>query len=57
MFQSTRPVRGATKQFAHFLIRQRVSIHAPRAGRDYEIKYLNNIDYAFQSTRPVRGAT
>ena len=34
MFQSTRPVRGATSSFIAFDIVGRVSIHAPRAGRD-----------------------
>ena len=34
-----------------------ISIHAPRAGRDYIIGYKFPIDFRFQSTRPVRGAT
>ncbi len=34
LFQSTRPVRGATRQPAQFEERAKVSIHAPRAGRD-----------------------
>ena len=35
LFQSTRPVRGATR-FGHGgLSHGRISIHAPRAGRDY----------------------
>ena len=33
-FQSTRPVRGATKELGKRLKLARVSIHAPRAGRD-----------------------
>ena len=33
-FQSTRPVRGATRQAELHDARQSVSIHAPRAGRD-----------------------
>ena len=33
-FQSTRPVRGATIRLIPLLRRERVSIHAPRAGRD-----------------------
>ena len=33
-FQSTRPVRGATVLIAHILQLLRVSIHAPREGRD-----------------------
>ena len=34
MFQSTRPVRGATPQPRLYDSRRMVSIHAPRAGRD-----------------------
>ena len=33
-FQSTRPVRGATGSAKHLLQLIKVSIHAPRAGRD-----------------------
>ncbi|EGK58587.1 hypothetical protein HMPREF9081_1893 [Centipeda periodontii DSM 2778] len=35
-FQSTRPVRGATSALPPRSSRTHVSIHAPRAGRDYE---------------------
>ena len=35
MFQSTRPVRGATIGTAVWQDQCRVSIHAPRAGRDH----------------------
>ena len=34
LFQSTRPVRGATGVEAHELVCAGISIHAPRAGRD-----------------------
>ena len=34
LFQSTRPVRGATAQIAEWAALTEVSIHAPRAGRD-----------------------
>nr|DAF37729.1 MAG TPA: hypothetical protein [Caudoviricetes sp.] len=34
VFQSTRPVRGATSDRPSKSIRPDVSIHAPRAGRD-----------------------
>ena len=57
-FQSTRPVWGATP-FRRFGCQKplRISIHAPRVGRDQvtqvEIKGL----IGFQSTRPVWGAT
>ncbi|EFR40926.1 hypothetical protein HMPREF9162_2214 [Selenomonas sp. oral taxon 137 str. F0430] len=33
-FQSTRPVRGATLNAVQYMEWLRVSIHAPRAGRD-----------------------
>ena len=33
-FQSTRPVRGATVKAARLAARAKISIHAPRAGRD-----------------------
>ena len=33
-FQSTRPARGATNRLRHFVRPWKVSIHAPRAGRD-----------------------
>ena len=35
IFQSTRPVRGATKVALVEASAQGISIHAPRAGRDY----------------------
>ena len=34
MFQSTRPVRGATRAIAEDIDFNFVSIHAPRTGRD-----------------------
>ena len=34
-----------------------ISIHAPRAGRDFEVIRKATPDLKFQSTRPVRGAT
>ena len=34
-FQSTRPVRGATRPLDDLLDRDAISIHAPRAGRDW----------------------
>ena len=57
LFQSTRPMRGATAgtnaEIAYILI----SIHAPHAGRDAETKQKDNGGIRFQSTRPMRGAT
>ena len=56
-FQSTRPVRGATKEFDALAALVGISIHAPRAGRDYRICSVAGRASLFQSTRPVRGAT
>ena len=39
MFQSTRPVRGATETRPYTPTRVIVSIHAPRAGRDCKRSY------------------
>ena len=57
MFQSTRPVRGATFSFAAMQAIINVSIHAPREGRDSPACRSSWIPWKFQSTRPVRGAT
>ena len=38
LFQSTRPVRGATPFFSFTLPGLMISIHAPRAGRDAEAR-------------------
>ena len=57
VFQSTRPIRGATLIFPASVKPFLISIHAPHTGRDnkYEIGYAWNLK--FQSTRPIRGAT
>ena len=51
-------MRGAT---GHFLavdrVGVRISIHAPRAGRDLSKLAALLDEWTFQSTRPVRGAT
>ena len=56
-FQSTRPVRGATRVRDIQSVGVNISIHAPRVGRDKRVvpmwQYINK----FQSTRPVWGAT
>ncbi len=57
MFQSTRPVRGATSVSSLKSYEAIVSIHAPRAGRDGVAALICFIKNLFQSTRPVRGAT
>ena len=57
MFQSTRPARGATRADAVTHASERVSIHAPRAGGDRDIRTGVAVSDLFQSTRPARGAT
>ncbi len=80
IFQSTRPVRGATFRWlcgssvrpnfnprapcgARHAVKEehkkhlKISIHAPRAGRDVGYDYCFPALHQFQSTRPVRGAT
>ena len=59
IFQSTRPVRGATTLKALPLLRLSISIHAPRAGRDYarSVKRLSTGDFnprAPCGARPTR---
>ena len=58
MFQSTRPVRGATARSLIPSYSVTVSIHAPRTGRDTEPLCVTAARHdEFQSTRPARGAT
>ena len=57
IFQSTRPVRGATSAPSRLPHQDHISIHAPRAGRDLHYDALLANVAKFQSTRPVRGAT
>ena len=56
-FQSTRPIRGATKTAKCSLYYTPISIHAPHTGRD--VRHSSGLPkkHAFQSTRPIRGAT
>ena len=56
-FQSTRPVWGATAGPWTCPPRSRISIHAPRAGRDLCLWTRYAGLTSFQSTRPVWGAT
>ena len=56
-FQSTRPARGATPPNRLPQPAARVSIHAPRAGRDTNRWRRSAGPSRFQSTRPARGAT
>ena len=57
IFQSTRPVRGATGKPVCGERPYPISIHAPRAGRDFRDTRSCRPRPTFQSTRPVRGAT
>ena len=43
MFQSTRPVRGATVMFDGDTYNLSVSIHAPRAGRDIHQEHMPHL--------------
>ena len=56
-FQSTRPVRGGTIIDAFGASGLGISIHPPRAGRDFILYCMILVIQAFQSTRPVRGGT
>ena len=57
LFQSTRPMRGATKVGAITNPVRDISIHAPHAGRDVPAPCIFSQHSGFQSTRPIRGAT
>ena len=57
LFQSTRPVKGATRWQHRLRHHRAVSIHAPREGRDGGTRPSRTAFSAFQSTRPVKGAT
>ena len=56
-FQSTRPAWGATRLLKKYLTRRRISIHAPRMGRDTSVTGSSGDCSKFQSTRPAWGAT
>ena len=56
-FQSTRPVRGATRNDEKVTRSEAVSIHAPHTGRDHGMGDFPAFWVGFQSTRPMRGAT
>ena len=56
-FQSTPPVRGATRSTSAYVHGSGISIHAPRAGGDpISMGDAMSVEL-FQSTPPVRGAT
>ena len=56
-FQSTLPLRGATKYLEEGETLELISIHAPLAGSDNGLISRGNVKRAFQSTLPLRGAT
>ena len=57
LFQSTRPIRGATCGLHELCKPPLISIHAPHTGRDMYLRDLFGFVFIFQSTRPIRGAT
>ena len=57
LFQSTRPVWGATVCALKKIFAAGISIHAPRVGRDATASTRIWRCVTFQSTRPVWGAT
>jgi len=57
MFQSARPVKGATKAMDSTKTKEKVSIRAPREGRDKPVTGRKPDYEVFQSARPVKGAT
>ena len=57
LFQSTRPVWGATVRRGDRGDGHPISIHAPRVGRDVISRKSRPQESRFQSTRPVWGAT
>ena len=56
-FQSTHPVRGATRALVSDERAALLSIHAPREGCDIFRRTVSGRATIFQSTHPVRGAT
>ena len=57
LFQSTRPIRGATLLLVDAAVGADISIHAPHTGRDEYQAFVDKFKPKFQSTRPIRGAT
>ena len=56
-FQPTRPLRGATTNIHLRRPCLRISTHAPLAGRDQKMQFIQRVVLLFQPTRPLRGAT
>ena len=57
IFQSTPPVKAATKSIAVFQQTGNISIHAAREGGDPLVVYYYTPVREFQSTPPVKAAT
>ena len=57
IFQSSRPLRGATVLLRKKIIRKSISILAPLTGRDGPVILAVAARHQFQSSRPLRGAT
>ena len=57
VFQSTLPMRGATRQVQPFFLSIQISIHTPHAGSDLVCTIPIASAALFQSTLPMRGAT
>ena len=57
LFQSTRPMRDATRKRYFGGLLSEISIHASHAGRDLGHLLLPRFFVLFQSTRPMRDAT
>ena len=57
IFQSTHPLRGATRLFLFHRFDDSISIHAPLAGCDKKRGWPLPSMKRFQSTHPLRGAT
>ena len=56
-FQPTRPLRGATGLVHRLSTFDKISTHAPLAGRDRVDDSFRDDLFEFQPTRPLRGAT
>ena len=56
-FQSTLPERGETGHLVQYAALFTISIHSPRAGRDYAPPEMQPFSRPFQSTLPERGET
>ena len=56
-FQSTLPLRGATRNIRRTIANKQISIHAPLTGSDFFPQCCAKWQTSFQSTLPLRGAT